>query len=119
MDPLFLATTCIEIWLFVCSYVWGKFKGETQEETAMTLELSKLMELWLEESCQCKVEQKKEDEWRKQEWQREEVRQQVERKRYEENWKQKEEEWRRMEEERAQRSEEMRNLVSTLAQREP
>ena len=65
----------------------GKVKGETQGETAMTSKLSKLMELWLEESRQCEVEQKKEDERREQEQQREEVRREEERKRYKEDWR--------------------------------
>ena len=114
MEPLLLATTCFETWLFVCSYVRsGKVKGETRGETAMTLELSKLMELWLEESRQREMQRKKEDEQREQERQREEVRWEEKRKRYEE-------EWRHMEEERARRSEViMRNLVATLTEREP
>ena len=68
----------------------GKVKGET----AMTSELSKLMELWLEESRR-----------REQGRQKEETRRDEERRRNEQEWRRKEEEWRRMEEERARRSE--------------
>ena len=74
-----------------------KVKGET----AMMSELSKLMELWLEESRQHEVEWKKEDKQREQERQREEARWQEERQRYEVDWRRKEEEWRCTEEEKA------------------
>ena len=84
----------------------GKTKGESEMPPS---ELSKFMELWLEES-------RKRDEER----QKEEVRREEERRRYEEEWRRKEEEWRRREEERARRSEEiMRTLTASLAEREP
>ena len=68
-------------------------------KTVMTSELSQVMELWLEESCKCEVEQREENEQREQEWKEAEARR--------EEWRQKEEEWRRMEEQRAQRSEDL------------
>ena len=76
----------------------------------MTLQLSQVMELWLQESHKCEIERTEENERRKQEWKEAEARQ--------EEWRRKEEEW--MEEQRAQRSEDlMRTIVATLAEREP
>ena len=59
------------------------------------MELSQLMEIWLEESCKCEVE-RKEDEQHEREWKKAEI--------CHEEWRQKEEEWRQMEEQRAGRS---------------
>ena len=105
MDPLLLGSCML--------LRSGKTKGETEMPPS---ELSKFMELWLEES-------RKRDEER----QKEEVRREEERRRYEEEWRRKEEEWRRMEDERARREEErarrseeiMRTLAASLAEREP
>ena len=44
----------------------------------MTLELSQVMELWLEESCKRKVEQRKEDGRCEQEWKETEAHQEEE-----------------------------------------
>ena len=97
-------------------------------------ELSKFMELWLEESRKRDEERQKEEVRREEERiryeeesrkrdeerQKEEVHREEERRRYEEEWRRKEEEWRRREEERARRSEEiMRTLAASLAEREP
>ena len=72
MDPLLLGSCML--------LRSGKTKGETEMPPS---ELSKFMELWLEES-------RKHDEER----QKEEVRREEERRRYEEEWRRKEEEWR-------------------------
>ena len=82
---------------FLYAVTFGKTKGETGIPQS---ELSKFMELWLEES------HKHGEEWQKEE--------------YKEQWHGKWEEWRWMEEERAWRSEEiMRKLAAHLAECEP
>ena len=70
-------------------------------------ELSKYMELWLEESCKCDEE-----------WQKEEVHREEERRQYKEQWHQKEEEWRRMEEESSKVRRDNETLAASLAERE-